>query len=1099
MAQNIAQQKELTALFAKYNIRIGMLYGKFIKQLSALGINVEQKLSEDALFLFDNFPELKARLNDIFRQYVREQMLLAQSGIQSGVGLAFGQDARTLKGYTVLNDEAIMQVRNLAASAFLAQRMNTQQGLNLSQRVWNYAEQTKSEFEMAMSNVITDGLQHGTSAAELSRRVRDQLQEPDMMYRRYHHKVITKGGAAKDVVKWHKRIIDEEGKVRFIEAPLEEVGQGVYRSSYRNTFRLMRTEINMSYHYANCERWANEPFVIGIRIWGSPQHPEPDICDELWGDYPKDFKFSGFHPQCLCAASAITASREEIREYHRRKRAGEDVSNFECKGTVKDVPQQYKDYLQQHREQIQRAGERGTLAYVFRDNPKYLRTIFDKEQLQDMGLQTRGRTPEEAKVWRHAQRDDAAAQKRWNEYQLKRAHKAIKNAGLNNSSPVLQKRLTALQNAISSGNKDAIKTAYADIWNGIRIQQLADARHAKRNDAAVQSTWNERRKQNALIFNTGRNVLAVADKLAFVDTSASAGLLRDLLLQYKLKEAANLTKTLAKQIAEVKKQAAKLQYVQDAQQHLKKVSLAELQSVEDAVAKKVVWVENKFPGDLLKQADKYNWEAYAYLGGNMNNVQDKYPDTWQISQAAYIKLIQQTKEKHEWQQLQKQYDVLVAYNAKSPKYWQEVLAVQNLLLAKTDIAATKAAVAVAEKHMKDLESQRKSYNKKKSKAATAAAGNAVSAKELTMLPTEAQIVVMAERLSRKRIDDADNGKITLSSSQYSDYLDMNDAAKAGNKAKVLQLLAKLGDDLTDTYGAARKDAAIWTKTPQEADDTYFDNAVQTYALSNAAEREAIRSYTRASGYITKYLRGIDGYLEQDYSYAQKADKHSKDMTAYIARSRMQNDIWLKRDERAAFCTYRWGLDVAELCDAEMRKHELKDRIADVDSRIAMLTSSDKALLAKLKADKTKYEKELKTLSSKTVMSLVGRVGTDESFMSCGSCRGTKFSGTGGDNKKGRPRVVLNIYCPAGTCTTYADPFNIYTNSNMSKPWDGHTKHACTGENEFFMQRGTTMRVTNAEYDYNEDILYLDVEVVSQLWRDFDVEYVSGEGYKAQFK
>lgn len=584
MAQNIAQQKELTALFAKYNIRIGMLYGKFIKQLSALGINVEQKLSEDALFLFDNFPELKTRLNDIFRQYVREQLLLAQSGIQSGVGLAFGQDARTLKGYTVLNDEAIMQVRNLAASAFLAQRMNTPQGLNLSQRVWNYAEQTKSEFEMAMSNVITDGLAKGTSAAELSRKVYGQLQEPDMMYRRYHHKVITKGGAAKDVVKWHKRIIDEEGKVRFIEAPLEEVGQGVYRSSYRNTFRLMRTEINMSYHYANCERWKNEPFVIGIRIWGSPQHPEPDICDELWGDYPKDFKFSGFHPQCMCAASAITASREEIREYHRRKRAGEDVSNFECKGTVKDVPQQYKDYLQQHREQIQRAGERGTLAYVFRDNPKYLRTIFDKEKLQDMGLQTRGRTPEEAKVWRHAQRDDAAAQKRWNEYQLKRAHKAISNAGLNSSSPVLQKRLTALQNAISSGNKDAIKTAYADIWNGIRIQQLADARHAKRNDAAVQSTWNERRKQNALIFNTGRNVLAVADKLAFVETSASAGLLRDLLLQYKLKEAANLTKTLAKQIAEVKKQAAQLeQFTPNALAWFKQFTSAEVQGAQAAI------------------------------------------------------------------------------------------------------------------------------------------------------------------------------------------------------------------------------------------------------------------------------------------------------------------------------------------------------------------------------------------------------------------------------------------------------------------------------------------------------------------------------------
>ena len=69
----------------------------------------------------------------------------------------------------------------------------------------------------------------------------------------------------KDVVTWRRKVIDENGKVRFIKAPLEKVGMGHYRSSRKNALRLMRTEINASYHTANYERWLQEPFVIGVR------------------------------------------------------------------------------------------------------------------------------------------------------------------------------------------------------------------------------------------------------------------------------------------------------------------------------------------------------------------------------------------------------------------------------------------------------------------------------------------------------------------------------------------------------------------------------------------------------------------------------------------------------------------------------------------------------------------------------------------------------------------------------------------------------------------------------------------------------------------
>ena len=85
------------------------------------------------------------------------------------------------------------------------------------------------------------------------------------MWRRYHETVIV-NGEKKDVVVWRKRVIDENGKVRFIKAPLDEVGTGTYRSARKNANRLTRTEINMAYHRANHERWMQEPFVIGQRI-----------------------------------------------------------------------------------------------------------------------------------------------------------------------------------------------------------------------------------------------------------------------------------------------------------------------------------------------------------------------------------------------------------------------------------------------------------------------------------------------------------------------------------------------------------------------------------------------------------------------------------------------------------------------------------------------------------------------------------------------------------------------------------------------------------------------------------------------------------------
>lgn len=296
------RKKQLTALFGVYDKRLEKLYDNYIRKMTQLakqaGIDTEDYISKEGLFRFEKYPELNAEFKSIFDDYVRDNLLNYKSAITSGVTLAFSHQISALSGFSILSDKAISLVRDNAAQTFLRSRLNAKQGLNLSQLVWNYAQQGKSEFEVSVSNVISDGLKKGTSAEELGRKIREYLNNPDMMYRRYHRTVVDVGGNKKDEVTWRRKVKDEEGKTRFVEEPLENVGSGHYRSSRKNATRLMRTEINMAYLRANWERWQKEPFVTGIHIHLSPQHPDHDECDELEGYYPKDFLFIGWHPQC---------------------------------------------------------------------------------------------------------------------------------------------------------------------------------------------------------------------------------------------------------------------------------------------------------------------------------------------------------------------------------------------------------------------------------------------------------------------------------------------------------------------------------------------------------------------------------------------------------------------------------------------------------------------------------------------------------------------------------------------------------------------------------------------------------------------------------
>lgn len=524
MALTSKQQKEqLNNLFAVYNKRLGRLYSDYVKKLTSLGYG-EDVLEDDALFNFDNFPQLKARLNEIFNDYYLNSLLCYKSGITDGVALAYNHDEMVIGGYSVLTDKAIRVARDTTAATFISNRLKAKNGLNLAQIVWNYCQQTKSEFEMAMSNTIADGIGKGSSAEEIGKSIRRYLNDPDMMYRRYHTIKVQKNGKKKDVVTWRRRrIID--GKVRFIEEPLEKVGIGVYRSARKNALRVARTEINAAYHKARNERWKNEPFVIGQYIHVSPQHNIDDICNDLEGRYPKDFDWRSWHSNCICTSDPITIQGEEKKEFYKRLMAGEDMSNYVSPFAVLTMPEKYNQYIRDNSEAIVKAGMRGKLAWHLQDNTKYWAHLLSPSDRKKLGLKavsSKEAIAEVAKV-RHAKRDAKAIQKAWTyrrmtiyEDKMDKLRSKL-TYSKNILSGALAKRYEAVYKAIQSPNSWSVANIeylykrFADgiairehwdklLWDGFSKEQITNCRELEKKLGILKGrpmNWERADQQNA--------------------------------------------------------------------------------------------------------------------------------------------------------------------------------------------------------------------------------------------------------------------------------------------------------------------------------------------------------------------------------------------------------------------------------------------------------------------------------------------------------------------------------------------------------------------------------------------------------------------------
>lgn len=98
--------------------------------------------------------------------------------------------------------------------------------------------------------------------------------------------------------------------------------------------------------------------------------PLTDICDELAGNYPKGFKFTGWHPNCRCHTETILLGGADFEDFIKAKREGRAYDITKARGYVAEPPAAFKAWVKGNAGRIAAAAKAGTTPYFIKDNQK---------------------------------------------------------------------------------------------------------------------------------------------------------------------------------------------------------------------------------------------------------------------------------------------------------------------------------------------------------------------------------------------------------------------------------------------------------------------------------------------------------------------------------------------------------------------------------------------------------------------------------------------------------------------------------------------------------------------------------------------------------
>lgn len=381
-----------------YAEKVRLMFAATVNQILALNKSIP-KLQPGEMFSFDS---LSLKKQNEVERLLRQLHSVATMAIQQGITLEWSQanaaaDAlvKSVFGQAVLSTPEFKAWGGRNGAAMEAFINRSEKGLNLSDRVWKAVRQLRDEMEVA----ITVSIGEGESARKMSQAVRKYLNDPDLMFRRFRYKAgeeIVRDDDGNEIgkkiiwgKKWKKRIRKPDGTYGWIDYDRDayKTGAGVYKSSAKNAMRVARTETNIAYRRADHERWQAMDFVLGQRVSMSKDHPKKDICDKLAGDYPKDFVFDGWHPQCFCYVTPITIPPEETAKLTEMMLNGEDwrseLERLTRGREITSYPDNFKQWVTDNAANIQAARDRGTEPYFIKNNKAVVDELLNGTHVQE--------------------------------------------------------------------------------------------------------------------------------------------------------------------------------------------------------------------------------------------------------------------------------------------------------------------------------------------------------------------------------------------------------------------------------------------------------------------------------------------------------------------------------------------------------------------------------------------------------------------------------------------------------------------------------------------------------------------------------------------
>ncbi len=332
---------ELKKRLVGYMSSVQSIYDNISAQAADIALKSEYDPESNEVFSFSDYPEQRTAIQKMQNDFVTDLSNLIDRGVTKEWQMS--NEAQNLLVNSMVESAGVRlnnfyqkkfwQYNDDALNAF---KKRKDKGMSLSTKIWQQSSELKTQLE----DTISVAIQRGMSAVTLSKRISQYLQNYPKLKQDYGEKFGT--------------------AIRCRDCEYKSI-------------RLARTEINMSYRMAEQERWRNLDFVLGYRIKLSKNHTCKgvinfyDICDELEGDYPKDFIWAGWHPSCRCYAIPILMSEDEFERYNR----GEETTEK----PITEMPKQFDEWLMRNADRIEKAQKRGTLPYFLKDNKQLISYI----------------------------------------------------------------------------------------------------------------------------------------------------------------------------------------------------------------------------------------------------------------------------------------------------------------------------------------------------------------------------------------------------------------------------------------------------------------------------------------------------------------------------------------------------------------------------------------------------------------------------------------------------------------------------------------------------------------------------------------------------